>query len=64
MSEYKFSRVYVEITNVCNRNCSFCPGTKRDKKLMSLEEFKLILRNQIDICPSVAYSKVKNYLIS
>lgn len=21
-----YAKVYVEITNICNRNCSFCPG--------------------------------------
>ena len=25
----RFQRAYVEITNMCNRNCSFCPGTTR-----------------------------------
>ena len=24
-----FNRAYVEITNVCNLACSFCPGTRR-----------------------------------
>ena len=38
----KYSRVYVEITNICNRNCSFCPGTKRTPKSMSLDEFKTV----------------------
>lgn len=38
----KYARVYVEITNICNRNCSFCPGTKREKRCMSIGEFTLI----------------------
>lgn len=42
MTEKKYSRVYVEITNICNRNCSFCPGTTRDKKRMSFDEFKSV----------------------
>ena len=37
-----YSRVYVEITTTCNRNCTFCPGTKRPLKRLSMEEFKLI----------------------
>lgn len=41
-----FSRVYVEITNLCNKNCSFCPGTKREPKMLSIEEFQFIL-NQL-----------------
>ena len=32
-------RVYLEITNVCNLSCSFCPGTKRPKRFLSVEEF-------------------------
>ena len=39
-----YSRAYVEITNICNRSCSFCPGTKREKKRLSVEEFDQILR--------------------
>lgn len=35
----KYSRAYVEITNICNRSCSFCPGTKRELRRMSEEEF-------------------------
>ena len=32
-------KVYFEITNICNLNCSFCPGTKRKKEFVSLEDF-------------------------
>lgn len=35
----KFQRVYLEITNVCNRACAFCPGTKREKRFLSTDEF-------------------------
>ena len=36
------NRVYVEITNVCNLSCSFCPGTKREGRFLSPEEFRVI----------------------
>ena len=32
-------RVYLEITNVCNLSCSFCPGTRRRKHFLSVDEF-------------------------
>lgn len=38
-----YRKVYVEITNICNMNCSFCHGTKREPRRMSLDEFRLIL---------------------
>lgn len=49
MENKKYSRVYVEITNICNKNCSFCPGTKREKRRMSLEEFKKIAHNLVGV---------------
>ena len=42
MEKKKYSRVYVEITNICNRSCSFCPGTKREPRRMTVEEFKKV----------------------
>ena len=35
-------RAYVEITNVCNLRCSFCPGTKREKKIIDPAEFRVL----------------------
>ena len=39
----RFQKVYLEISNVCNLSCKFCPGTKRTPKIMSEEEFLLLL---------------------
>ena len=38
-----YNKVYVEITNICNMNCSFCHGHSRAPRQMSLDEFSLIL---------------------
>ncbi|MBR2482223.1 MAG: radical SAM protein [Oscillospiraceae bacterium] len=35
-------RAYVEITNVCNLHCAFCPGTRRRQRFMTAEEFAAI----------------------
>lgn len=39
----KFKKVYVEITNICNLNCSFCLNNKREKKFMSVSDFSYII---------------------
>ena len=49
MIEKKYSRVYVEITNICNKNCSFCPGTVREPKRMSLDEFKIVADSLVGV---------------
>ena len=33
------TRCYLEITNICNLNCVFCPKTTRAKHMLTLDEF-------------------------
>ena len=35
------NKVYIEITNVCNLACPFCPKTKRPPRFMSVDEFRI-----------------------
>ena len=39
----KFNKINVEISNICNLQCSFCPEVIRSKKIMSLELFERII---------------------
>ena len=39
-----YSRVYVEITNICNLHCSFCHGHHRQKRSMTPEAFARVLQ--------------------
>lgn len=39
----RFKKIYIEIINYCNLNCPFCVKTKKDKRMMSFDEFKDIL---------------------
>lgn len=38
-SSKPFKKAYLEITNVCNLNCSFCPKTKRSPRFITTEKF-------------------------
>lgn len=49
----KFKRVYVEITNVCNFNCSFCPKNNRKKEFMSLKNFEYIANQIVPLTDNV-----------
>jgi len=39
----RFQKVYLEISNVCNLKCSFCPGTKRESHIMQQGDFTSLL---------------------
>ncbi|NFA59814.1 SPASM domain-containing protein [Clostridium sporogenes] len=54
----RFKKFYIEITNVCNLACDFCPETKRKPKFMSIETFDKIL-NQINPYTDYIYLHVK-----
>lgn len=36
------TRCYLEITNICNLNCAFCPKTTRKPHQLTIEEFHLL----------------------
>lgn len=40
----RFQKVYVEITNICNLRCAFCPGTKRTPAFMDEAAFCTVLQ--------------------
>ncbi len=54
----KIKKFYIEITNVCNLACSFCPQTKRKPEFMEIETFNKIL-DQIKPFTDYLYFHVK-----
>ncbi len=54
----RFKKFYLEITNICNLNCDFCPRTKRRPEYMSVESFTYIL-DQIKDYTDYLYFHVK-----
>ncbi len=39
----RFKKIYVEITNNCNLNCSFCIKNSRPIESISIDRFKILL---------------------
>ena len=39
----RFQKIYLEISNLCNLSCAFCPGTRRKPHRMTEEEFTSLL---------------------
>lgn len=39
-----FKKVYIEITNICNLKCKFCPETSRNKQYMNVADFEKIIQ--------------------
>ena len=39
----RFNKIYLEISNLCNLSCRFCPGTRRQKRAMTAEELAVLL---------------------
>jgi radical SAM protein with 4Fe4S-binding SPASM domain len=44
----RFQKVYIEISNVCNLQCGFCPEVEREKDVMGRELFGRVIR---DVAP-------------
>ena len=40
--EGMLKKAYLEITNLCNLSCAFCPGTRRPPGLLTPEDFSLL----------------------
>ncbi|MBE5965776.1 MAG: radical SAM protein [Lachnospiraceae bacterium] len=54
----QFKKIYIEITNVCNLKCRFCPPTARQAEFMEIETFRHIL-DQIKPYTDYIYFHVK-----
>lgn len=50
-----FDRVYIEITNICNLSCSFCPGTQRKPERMDMKRFETVLSKVKDFAGTIFF---------
>lgn len=54
----RFKKVYIEITNVCNLKCEFCPVTQRQPRFMDSDSFERVL-SQVKAYTDYIYLHVK-----
>ncbi len=59
----KFRKVHIEITNICNLKCTFCPPKIKPNETMSLEQFDKINFQLKDITKELAYHIVGDPLV-
>ena len=52
-----FDRAYLEITDVCNLSCAFCPGTARPPQFITLPAFSR-LAEKLRPCTGYLYLHV------
>ncbi len=58
-----FKKIYVEITNICNLNCSFCPPKSLKNEIMSLLLFEKINQEAKNYTKELAYHIVGDALV-
>lgn len=51
----RFAKVNVEISNICNLQCSFCPEVLREKKMMSLDLFRRVIEQVAPLTELVCF---------
>lgn len=51
----RFKRVYIEISNICNLQCEFCPEVVREKKIMSRGLFENIVKQVAPLTEQVCF---------
>lgn len=49
----RFQKIHIEISNVCNLQCSFCPEVLRPKSWMSVEHFKKVVLEASPLAESI-----------
>lgn len=63
MKTKRFTKVNIEISNVCNLQCSFCPEVIRSKKLMDLDLFRNIIQQVALLTEQVCFHLMGDPLV-
>ena len=63
MTGLSFQKVHIEISNICNLQCSFCPAVVREKKLMPPALFRRVLEQVAPLAEQVAFHLMGDPLV-
>jgi MoaA/NifB/PqqE/SkfB family radical SAM enzyme len=59
----RFQKVNIEISNICNLQCSFCPEVIRTKKLMPMELFRRVVQQVAPLTEQVCFHLMGDPLV-
>lgn len=59
----RFHKINIEISNVCNLQCSFCPEVIRSKKIMDLDLFAKIIEQAAPLTEQVCFHLMGDPLV-
>jgi MoaA/NifB/PqqE/SkfB family radical SAM enzyme len=51
----RFKKVYIEISNICNLQCDFCPEVEREKDVMGRELFERVIAEAAPLTEQVCF---------
>ncbi len=59
----KYQKINIEISNICNLQCSFCPEVIRAKRVMDVELFRTIIRQVAPLTDQVCFHLMGDPLV-